>query len=613
MNQKIDPCNDFYAYSCSKWRFHNPAQLNGYINTDQFQLLAKGMERKLNNFLLTKRTENENDGENKIKNFYDSCLLAETEVEKYRLSLNKFYKEIGEFSTFKTMEQINDNNFKWWSTVANIQKYYGKSIILGQNSLQKTNENETTTIIYIAPPKDMLQNDQQQQIHKYMKTHLNIVNADAEIMAKNAVKFENKLAVLETNLKYGQQFEELLTLYNLEELVEKYKHLFDLKEYLEIVLNTQELPTQIYVYNESYFEDLHDVINTTAIEIVEDYILWLLLEEFMLDFTNNNIKMQCLNKTKKYFGNYIDHIIYKQYRSQESEDTVQELWQHIKITFKHNLENDRYYWLQNATRDEAIKKLDNMNLIINSYENENFTEILQNLTIDPNNYVTNIDNLLKHAQALRENHLISLQPVYNNLENIIKIPVALLQPRHSWDSVYPKAIQYGTLGYLIAHQMLHGFDENGRKYNANGLEQLWWDEKSIYEYESRRKCFEDQYLKYNYNGKSLMKFINSGLTIAYDAYKKWLSKQNSLETFNAESEILPRLPLNNHQLFFLSFSQLWCEEIHSVLRGTFLNGEIPSPGKFRVMSALWNSREFSWHYKCDVSSKMNPAMKCEIY
>ncbi|KAM7360864.1 endothelin-converting enzyme 2-like [Cochliomyia hominivorax] len=615
MNQKISPCDDFYAYACNKWHIHNPAQFNGNINTNQFQELAKGIERKLFNLLQKKKTGNDNELD-QIKDFYESCLETQTETEKYRLALKNLYKEIGEFSTFKSEQQLKETNFKWWTTVANIQKKYGKSIILSQHSLGDNKENLNETKIYLGPPRDMLHNIQEKFIQKYMQSHLDIVPEDALIMAKKALTFENKLTFLKADELYGQDLEEALVPYNTQDLVEKYQHLFDLREYLEIVLDTKDLPEKIYIHNESYFDGLYDVFNSTELEVVEDYILWIFLEEFLLDSSSGHLKNECMSKTKTYFGNYLDHILYKQYHSEATESAIYEIWEDIKTIFKHNLENDRYYWLQNSTRDEALLKLKNMNLAIISYDQENFTEIFENLHIRRFNYVENIQNLLQHAHALRENQFLSYTPVYNVLENLIKIPISILQPRLIWDTYYPKAMQYGSLGYLIAHEMIHGFDDEGRKYDASGNLQEWWDQKSIYEFESRHKCFEDQNLKYNYGFKSLPKFvINGGLNIAYDAYKLWLSRQS--ETLNqAEleaSESLPRLPLNYQKLFFLSFSQLWCEDIHFLVGGSFFNGGIPAPGMFRVISSLSNSREFSWEFKCDINSKMNPAMKCEIY
>ncbi|KAI8130745.1 hypothetical protein FF38_11935 [Lucilia cuprina] len=639
MNQNVDPCDDFYTYACGSWHAINPAQYNRNINTDKFQSLTKGIEGRLKELLLKKKTGN-GDVEDKIKDFFASCQNAYLDTTKYRSSLAKIYKEFGEFSALKTEDQLKNTSSEWWSTVAKIQHKFGRSIILSLYILDDLKD-KSKTMPYIGPPEfemtqgafNMVHNIQEDRIRKYMKLYLNMTAEDAAVSAKNVMTFENNLTWGATDVRLGKSVEELLTLYNTTDLMEKYNDLFDVKQYLEIVLGTRDLPEQIYVYDESYLEGLYDVFNTTDDELVEDYILWLFLDEFIVDFTYSNMLPECIDKSKKYFGKFVDHAIYNQYRSKEAEAEIYELWDDIKSTLKHNFETEKYYWIAPKTRQEAVKKLNNMNLTINSYDSDNFVELFKNLDIDPANYVLNVKNILEHAESLRENKLekkteedtqvLSFTPVYNILENQIKIPVALLQPRYIWDPIYPKAIQYGTLGYLIAHEMIHGFDDEGRNYDANGKAFNWWDEKSAYEFESRRKCFIEQYHNYTYDGKRLPKSglqseniaDNGGVNIAYNAYERWLSKRKVVESDVEKNDTLPRLPFNNRQLFFVSFAQLWCEDILSVFRSSFANGDIHAPGIFRVIGSLSNSREFSWLFKCDkkTTSNMNPPKKCEIY
>ncbi|KAM7359479.1 uncharacterized protein ACRADG_012981 [Cochliomyia hominivorax] len=638
MNSNIDPCKDYYEYACNNWYVSNPAQITGKINTDPFMKITKGFDRKLSKLLAEEKRQ---DGgvEDKMKDFYASCLNTKEEKENYRTSLIKLYKEVGEFSTFKTEEDLENPTFKWWSKIAEIQYRYGKSIILSLYILDDI-KNKSRTMPYIGPPEfELIQGSidididkiQQRRIRKYMISYFNIDPEDANVMAQNAVIFENNLTSGGTDVRLGKNIQELLTLYNTTDLIDKYEDLFDVREYLEIVLGTKDLPKQVYVYDESYLDNLYDIFNSTDPELVEDYILWLLLEEFLIDINSKSMKSECMDKTKKYFGKYVDHAIYNKYRSQQSEADIYELWHEIKATFRHNLEQGKYKWITNATRTEAIKKLNNMNLTINSYDHENFTQIFQNLQINSSNYVLNVQNILKHTESLRENKLekkteedtqvLSFTPIYNIMENQIKIPVALLQPYRIWHPIYPKAIQYGTLGFLIAHEMIHGFDDEGRKYDAKGSAHDWWDEQSEKEFEKGRQCFEDQYHAYVYDGKRLVKSAlqaeniadNGGINIAYDAYKRWLSKQKRTEDNVEAKDTLPRLDLNNRQLFFLSFAQIWCEDIHSLFRSTFIAGDVHAPAKFRVIGSLSNSKEFSWIYKCANTTKMNPKRKCEIY
>lgn len=633
MDSSVDPCDDFYKYACGNWTKINRAQ-KGKINTDKFLELNNGIERRLRKLLHGSETLHIGQVEYKIRKFYESCLITKFEKNKYFTALSEVYKEFGEFSAFKEKVELKEQKtpvFQWWVTVGKILNRYGKSFILTIDILDDIKDKSKTNMVYIGQPQfNMIEMDERRRIKQYLQLYLKIDALTAKSMADNIVAFEFFLIQGATDSKDGKSVEELITLYNTTDLHEKYEDLFDVREFLEVALGTKHLPPQVYVYDESYLEGLHEVFNSTDSDVVQDYILWLFLEEFLVDVTQSNMQEECIHQTKKFFGKFIDHVIYNQYRSNKTEAEIYEIWQDIKNTFQHNLETDKYYWMSQETREKAITKLINMNFTINSYDDDNFIELFKDLQIDPINYVLNVKNILEHAESLRENKLekkaetdaqtLSFTPNYNILENRIKIPVFMLQPFRIWNATYPKAIQYGTLGYFLAHEMIHGFDDEGRKYDANGQAHNWWDEKSAYQFDSRRECFKDQYHKYEYGGHYLPESDsqseniadNGGVNIAYDAYKLWLNKIPATEL--PKSETLPNLDFNNLQLFFISFAQLWCEDVLPEYKSLIINSDVHSPPMHRVIGTLSNSREFTWVFKCNMrDSRMNPPKKCEIY
>ena len=639
MNLDVDPCDDFYEFACGNWKKINPAQ-NGKVNTDKFLALNSGIERRLTELLEKNNSPDGGQAEDKVRDFYHSCLLTKSEKSKYLAELSKVYKELGEFSAFKEkvlpleeeQQQLNKtNNFHWWSTVAKIQNRYGQSTILSVNIFDDIKDKSKTNMAYIGQPEFKLtQEDNLDRIAQYLHLYLKIDSSTAKRMAENIVSFEFDLIQGATDSKSGKSVSEMVTLYNTTDVQEKYRNLFDVREYLELTLGTKRLPNQVYVYDESYLEGLHEVFNSTEDDVVQDYILWLFLEEFLVNIVQPDMREDCLYQTKKFFGKFIDHVIYNKYRSNKTEAEIYDLWQDIKEAFEHNLQSDKYYWINKATREEAIRKLLMMNLTINSYDNENFIELFKSLDIDVSNYVVNVKNILEHTESQRENKLekktesdpqmLSFTPVYNVMDNRIKIPVFLLQPFYLWTDIYPRAVQYGTLGYFLAHEMIHGFDDEGRNYDPNGQAQNWWDEKSAYEFDSRRKCFKEQYHKYKYNGRYLPESDsqseniadNGGVNIAYDAYKLWLFRHN--EEKMLKNETFPNLTFNNRQLFFISFAQLWCEDAQPEFKTLLANTDLHAPAELRVIGTLSNSREFTWLFKCNTKKyPMNPAKKCEIY
>ncbi|XP_013119318.2 neprilysin-4 [Stomoxys calcitrans] len=647
MDISHDPCHDFYNFACGKWPRINAAQLFGDYSTDRFHELSKGLKRKIHKLLTDKK--NGSEIEDKLKDFYVSCLKAHYNETHYLEALRAAYRQFGEFSYFKQKEGGNATTttatplaFEWPKVVAQILKVYGKSMILSVDVLEDF-KNTNRTMVYLGTPTfdltqmavNIMHRLQEVKIYANLNKYLGIPLESAKKISKDLMAFEKSLSEGATDMREGKTMNELLTLSSVNDLKEEYRELFNVREFLEEALNTTQLPEQIYVYDKSYFDNLLQVLPATPAHVVEDYVLWLFVDEYFLNGKEEQPQKWCTDKSKKYFGRFIDHAIYQQYRSLDYEKEVYDLWQEIKAVFRDYLSGDRYHWISNATREHALKKLENMNLTINSYENENFDSYFKQLKIDASSYVANIQAVLRRNEALRVNKLekhphgieddqvLSFTPAYNTFSNSIKIPVAVLQPYRVWHPLYPRAIKYATLGFLLAHEMIHGFDDEGRNYDAHGNTHNWWDEKSTYEFESRRRCFQAQYHNYTYAGNLLPDSIsqteniadNAAVKIAYAAYLRWLEQEKQKNYDIEKSESFATLDYNNRELFFLSYAQLWCEDVQTLFKSLLALNDIHAPSMYRVIGSLANFHDFSWIFKCDMDAErpMNPSVKCELY
>uniref|UniRef100_T1PHY4 Peptidase family M13 n=1 Tax=Musca domestica TaxID=7370 RepID=T1PHY4_MUSDO len=657
MDASHNPCGDFYHFACANWKRINSAQLFGDYATDQFHDMLKLMEAKILDFLSDPRR-----GavvEDKLKDFYESCLRVHWNDSGYLEALRSVYGEYGEFSFLKVkpvirglgdgeegkmMEGQNQEveEFNWWSTVAKIKNTYGLAIILSVDVLKDLN-NANQTMVYLGPPNfernptaaNPIDQLQDVRLHVLLQQYLGLDKDSAKQVAKWIMNFDILLSQSYTDKHEGKSKADLLTLYNVSDLNEEFQDYFDVEKFLQLTLGTENLPAQVYVYDKKYFEKSLQIIKATDSAIVEDYILWSLLKDFIIYGKQRAPKKWCVARTKKYFSKSLEHYIYQQYRSEQYEKEVYELWNEIKATFHDSLKGDKYYWMGQSTREHAMEKLDKMNLTINSHDNENFQEFFKDLIISPHNYVANIQAILKHIESLRPNKLevathdleneeiMSFTPTYSEFSNAIQVPVALLQPYRLWHPLYPKAIKYGTLGFLLAHEMIHGFDDEGRVYDAHGNAVNWWDEKSAYEFESRRRCFQAQYHNYTYGGRLLPNSRrqseniadNAGIRLAYTAYVRWLEREKPTNANIEREDVLPNLDYNNRELFFISFAQLWCEDVQTLFRSYLAFSDVHAPSMYRVIGSLSNFHDFSWIFRCDMKPEtpMNPSLKCELY
>ena len=123
---------------------------------------------------------------------------------------------------------------------------------------------------------------------------------------------------------------------------------------------------------------------------------------------------------------------------------------------------------------------------------------------------------------------------YNPQKNEIVFPAGILQPPF-FDAKADDAVNYGAIGAVIGHEMTHGFDDQGRKFDAQGNMREWWTPEDLKNYEARSKCVEDQYDSYVYegqhvNGKLVLGEATAdlgGLAIAYRAYQASLGGKHA--------------------------------------------------------------------------------------
>ena len=273
-------------------------------------------------------------------------------------------------------------------------------------------------------------------------------------------------------------------------------------------------------------------------------------------------------------------------------------------------------WMSAATQAQALRKLDAFQVKL-GYPDQ--WRDYHTLTIDRGPLVLNVlraqefeyhRNMGKLGKPVDRKEWGMTPPTvnayYNPRMNEIVFPAGILQPPF-FDANADDAVNYGGIGAVIGHEMTHGFDDQGRKSDADGNLKDWWTAEDADRYKVRATLVEKQFDAYvpidslHVNGKlTLGENIADlgGLSIAYGALQKALAgkPRASIDGFTPE------------QRFFLSFAQIWRDNIRPEALKLRLNTDPHSPGRYRCIGPLSNMSEFAQAFSLkDGDAMVRPA------
>lgn len=291
----------------------------------------------------------------------------------------------------------------------------------------------------------------------------------------------------------------------------------------------------------------------------------------------------------------------------EAKAKALELVGNIKIVLKERI--GQLEWMSDTTKAKALVKLGSMNVKI-GYPDQ--WRDYSALKIDRASYVENwlVANefgtrrdLAKLGKAVdRKDWIMSPQTVnayYNPTMNEIVFPAGILQPPF-FDANVDDAVNYGAIGMVIGHEITHGFDDEGRQFDAQGNLKDWWLPEDTERYTARTAVVEKQFDEYEgvdglkVNGKlTLGENLADlgGLKIAYLALHKAL----------ADKKVGLIDGLTPDQRFFLSFAQSWRAKYRPEQERLLITTNPHSPPRFRVKGPLANMPEFASAFSCQTA------------
>ncbi len=299
-------------------------------------------------------------------------------------------------------------------------------------------------------------------------------------------------------------------------------------------------------------------------------------------------------------GEALGELYVEKYFPAEAKARMAELVNNLREVFKDRLQH--LSWMSDETRGKALAKFDRFTQKIG--HPDKFRDY-SSVEIKRDDYLGNVKRadafdtqrrLVRVGKPVDKSEWEMTPPTvnayFNPLFNEIVFPAGILQPPF-FDLSLDDAVNYGAIGAVIGHEITHGYDDEGRHYDANGNLVEWWTEKDSKEFEDRAQKVVDEYDKFealpglHVNGKlTLGENIADlgGVSIAYDALQRALKKDPSKRK-NIDG-------LTPEQRFFLSFGQIWHTNIRDAEAKRLVTVDPHSPGRFRSYGPLVNFQEF---------------------
>jgi putative endopeptidase len=286
--------------------------------------------------------------------------------------------------------------------------------------------------------------------------------------------------------------------------------------------------------------------------------------------------------------------------SPESKQRMLELIQNLMVAYRERIAS--VDWMTDSTKVYAQKKLSQLRIKVGYPDKWRDYSAVE---IDRKPFVLNVINCFQFenrrnlnklgAEVDRTEWLMNPQTVnayYNPVNNEIVFPAAILQPPFFYPDA-DDAMNYGAIGAVIGHEITHGFDDQGRQYDADGNLKEWWTSQDAENYNLRTRLITEQYNSYSpidtfhlngefTQGENIADL--GGLTIAYYAYQKAKVK-NPKDTATVNG-------LTADQRFFISFAKVWAGTFRPEEQKRRLVVDPHSPGKYRVIGVLSNMPEF---------------------
>ncbi len=655
VDRSLDPCNDFYKYVCSKWEASHPipADQPAWGTSSNLQIWNEGVLR--NTMMAVANPDSKRSAvEQKIGDYWYAC-MDESGIEKTGLTalqpdLDRIngIKNKGELAA--VIAHIHMTQYGAWNADDNETQAamfgFGQSQDLNDSSLVVASVDQGGMALpgrdyYVSDNPKLTETRNKYQEHVRKMFVLAGESADkAKADADTVLRIETamaKVAMENVKRRDPKNLNNPMSLEKLQALTPS----FHWNEYLKLV--GAPTPKHYLVTSPDFFRGLEPLIQGESLDNWKTYLKWWTLHNnaayLNKAFVDENFDFfgrtlvgsqelrprwrRCVRSADRDLGEALGQAYVEKAFPPSSKQRMQEMLKAIREALSQDI--DQLDWMTPETKKNAKVKLAAMEEKI-GYPSQ--WRDYSSVKITRDSWVKNVSaasNFEFHRQLKKINEPVDrmewgMTPptidAYNDGQlNTINFPAGILQPPF-FDPQADDAANYGAIGAIIGHEITHGFDDQGRKFDANGNLRDWWTGKDAQEYEQRGKCISDEYtgeipeLGVKQNGLMTQgedTADNGGLRIAFMALENTYKKEGkSLDDKGPDG-------FTARQRFFLAHGYEWCQAWRPELARTVVTTNPHSMPRLRVDNVESNMPEFREAFGCKQGQPMVRAQACRVW
>jgi putative endopeptidase len=639
MDRTVDPCADFYQFSCGNWLKNNPIP-SDQARWGRFNELAENNRLILRDILdgVSAPSPQRNANDQKIGDFYASCMDEEAIEKKGILALKPELDRIAQIKT-----KVDLPAYLAYLHVSGPNAFFG----VGSEPDFK---NSSIMIAGVSqagiglPDRDYYFREDaksKELREKYVQHARNMFQLlgwtpDKAISASETVmRIETALAKVSLDRVAQRDPKAVYHKMSIKDL-QTLSPSFEWNRYFAQIPSPKF--ADLNVGMPEFFKGMDRVINAESIEDLRTYITWIVLHDtaHMLprDFVNENFAFfgktlsgqkelrprwkRCVSYTDGALGESLGVAYVEKTFGSEGKARTLAMVHSLEDALRRDL-ND-LPWMTDETKKQALTKLRAITNKIgypDKWRDYSKLKIVRGDALGNGMRATEFESkrqLSKIGGPVDKNEWSMTPPTvnayYNPLENNINFPAGILQPPF-FDRKGDDGPNYGGIGAVIGHELTHGFDDQGRQFDAKGNLRDWWTEKDAKAFDERAQCFVDEYNGFvvvddlHVNGKlTLGENIadNGGLRIGLMAYLADAGKKaQQIEGFTPE------------QRLFLGWGQIWCENVTPESERLQAQSNEHSAGRFRINGVVRNMPEFEKAFKCKPGAPLAPEKRCRIW